>query len=220
MFIDSPGFGHATARRGVIKAQIQSLLGFFTRALGGVHGILYVQDITAVRTTPGMQEATEFLDELASEAIRPNITFITTKWDSVALKLLPRCESRERELKRDTWKNFNLETLGGSRYFRHGVDCEVDSQRDQEHGRNQLMSSVMAHYTNVSAQSLRMPFTESKYYKQGVKIATITGKVVIISGVVVGAIVIAAQLGLMMVSAVGSAIASGKLTFFFEAGFI
>jgi hypothetical protein len=220
MFIDSPGFGHAAAGRGVIKAQIQSLLGFFTRALGGVHGILYVQDITEVRTTSGMQEATEFLDQLASEAIRPNITFITTKWDSVAPKLLPRCESRERELKKDTWKNFKVETPGGSRYFRHGVDCEVDSQQDQEDGRNLLVSNIMAHYTNVSAESLRMPFTESKYYKQGVKIAIITGTVVIIGSFTVGTLAIAAQLGVMMVSAVGSAIASGKLQFFFEVGVI
>jgi hypothetical protein len=218
MFIDTPGFGHAAAGQEGIKVQIQSLLGFFTRALGGVHGILYVQDITQVRMTSGMQEATEFLDELAGEAIRPNITFITTKWDLVVPKLLPRCESREKKLKEDTWKNFKVDTPGGSRYFRHKVDCEVDRQQDQEDGRNLLESEVMAHYTNVSAESLRMPFTESKYYKRWVKIAFITGTGVILGGATVGALAIAKELGVMMASAVGSAIASGKLQFFIEVG--
>ncbi|KAM5367533.1 hypothetical protein ACJA88_011500 [Fusarium oxysporum] len=81
LFIDSPGFGHATFKPGVVKKQIHSMLGYFTRELGGIHGILYIHDILTEREVPGMQEATEFLRELAAHDFKPHITFITTKWD-------------------------------------------------------------------------------------------------------------------------------------------
>jgi len=124
--------------------------GFFTRALGGVHGILYVQDTTVERTLPGMNETIDFL------AIRPHITFITTKWDipQSTPKPMRKCEDREAEIRGVTWARFGAGVPGGSRYFRHGVDCMRNSQQVQEHGRNRLWPNAMAHYRNVSAEWL------------------------------------------------------------------
>ncbi|KAL6702287.1 P-loop containing nucleoside triphosphate hydrolase protein [Trichoderma pleuroticola] len=184
IFIDSPGFGHSAAQPGVIKKQIQAALGFFTRALGGIHGILYGQDIMVERSLPGMQEAIDFLDELAGRAIRPHITFITTKWDipESVPKLMRKCVNRETELKTKTWAKFRVSEQGGSRYFRHGVDCDEDSQQDQEHAKNLLTSSVMARYKTVSAKALIMPFSEwaDEYVDEELKIATTTGQVILV----------------------------------------
>ncbi|KAF5252620.1 hypothetical protein FANTH_2515 [Fusarium anthophilum] len=63
-FLDSPGFGHAASQPGAVKRQIHAMLGHFTKEFGGIHGILYIQDILTERETPGMQEATYFLREL------------------------------------------------------------------------------------------------------------------------------------------------------------
>lgn len=130
------------------------------------------------RTMPGMNEAIDFLNELAGRTIRPHITFITTKWDIP--KLLRKWEDREVELKDITWAEFRVGAPGGSRYFRHGVDCVEDSQQVQELGRDLLWSNVMAHYKNASAQSLIMPFSEWTYMEQGFKVATVAGKVIFV----------------------------------------
>lgn len=122
------------------------------------------------------------LDELAGRAIRPHITFVTTKWDipySVP-KLMRKCKDREDELRDVTWAKFEVGAPGGSRYFRHGIDCVEDSQQVQEDGRNLLRSNVMAHYRDANAESLVMPFSEWTYKQQGFKVATVAGKVIIV----------------------------------------
>jgi hypothetical protein len=40
----------------------------------------------------------------------------------------------------------------GSRYFRHRVECDENTQQDPEQARNLLKSNAMAHYRNVSAK--------------------------------------------------------------------
>lgn len=134
------------------------------------------------RSMPGMQEAIDFLDELAGRTIRPDITFITTKWDipESVPKLMRKCVNREVKLNTNTWAKFRVGEQGGSRYFRHGVDCDEDSQQDQEHVKNLLKSNVMTHYKKVSAKVLIMPFSEWTYIDQGFKIATVTGQVILI----------------------------------------
>lgn len=158
------------------------MLGFFTRELGGIHGILYVQDILVERMLPGMEEAADFLHELGSRSVRPRITFITTKWDLVesAPKLLRKCENREAELKNVTWASFNIGEPGGSTYFRHGIDCVEDSQEAQEEGRGLLISNVKAQYRNATTQSLRMPFSEWTHMEQGFKVVTVTGQILVV----------------------------------------
>jgi hypothetical protein len=109
------------------------MLGYFTRALGGIHGIWYIQSIKDDRTSTGMRESIEFLDELGHERTRSKVTFITTKWDLVVSKELGNCESRESEMKTKEWKDFKIGTPDGARCFHHGVSCEDDDEeKDQE----------------------------------------------------------------------------------------
>ncbi|RYC78892.1 hypothetical protein BFJ63_vAg18234 [Fusarium oxysporum f. sp. narcissi] len=212
LFIDTPGFGHAASRPGDIKKLIYAILGFYTRTRGGIHGIIYVQDITVDRTMPGMQEATEFLEKLATQPIRQQITFITTKWDipRSVTKLMRKCEAIEADLKGSAWAKFNVGRPQGSTYFRHGVDCVEDSDEEKQDGRSALLSNVMAHYTDASAKALTMPFSQWTFKQQSFTIATVAGEIVLVGGgIVFGEFLICCGIYLVASGAVPVAVSLG-----------
>ncbi|KAG9496583.1 hypothetical protein J7337_011359 [Fusarium musae] len=208
VFIDSPGFGHSSSQPGEIEKQIHAMLGHFTRELGGIHGILYVQDIPLERELTGMQEATNFLRELAGRNFRSHITFITTKWDAVAPKVIRKCETKEEDLIRSRWASFRVGDEGGSRLVRHGIDCSEDDFETQQAGRQALLNNVMAYYVDTSIQRLTMPFSQLTYGEQGFKIATVTGQIIKVTGKV------ALAVGVLYVF--GAAIASGVIVVSFS----
>src|SRR5436309_1268658 len=95
LFIDTPGFGHPDLPNNKVKTLIYNMIGYFTRRLGGIHGILYIHSILTERTSSGMRESFEFLMELTGTRVCPRVTFITTNWDLVHKKQEVKCRCRE-----------------------------------------------------------------------------------------------------------------------------
>lgn len=157
-FIDTPGFGSSVGDSKILKSSVQKTLGYFTRTLGGIHGILYVQSILDVCTTPSMSESLQFLSELYPTAFYPHITFTTTKWD--VPKRIDSYRRREEELKEGLWKDFRISS-GGARYFQHvGIDCDEASSDERETARAPLISNGLRYYFDSWVAGLVMPFSQ------------------------------------------------------------
>lgn len=165
LFIDTPGFGHPSLPLSKVKHAIHHTVGYFTRRLGGIHGILYVQSIIDPRTSHGMKESIEFLDHLVGQRIRSRITFITTKWDLVVQKEERRCQKRETEMKTKEWKDFRVEDAEGARYFAHGASSD-DSDEERVEATEKLFDRVLLQYQNTKPESLVMPFSEWTFLEQ------------------------------------------------------
>ena len=156
LFIDTPGFGHPDLPITKVKKAIHDLLGYFTRRLGGIHGIFYLHDIRSVRKTQGMQESFGFLEELT----RPNcppITFITTGWDIIPQKERARSVQRKNDLAREWGEKFADPQL-----FEFGVSWEDDPPEEIRSARVQLADLIITRYGNTQVRSLEMPFWETK----------------------------------------------------------
>jgi hypothetical protein len=116
-FIGTPGFGHAYCQYDVVKESIHKLLGYFTRILGGIHGIPHIQGIRDERVSTRMRDSLKFIKELTEDKERyiySHITFITTKWDVVAQKKRANCDNQENELKTRWCNEFNLDEPKGA----------------------------------------------------------------------------------------------------------
>ncbi|KAH1517800.1 hypothetical protein KXX29_007992 [Aspergillus fumigatus] len=155
LFIDTPGFGHVKMSNEKVRQAIYTLLGHFTRWIGGIHGVLYLQDIRADRENPGMKESFEFLDEL-TQIIRPPISFITTKWDTVAMKEFNKLIAREEELKEYWRKKFQV---GDRDVFHCEASC-FDDFEYMEPKRQELIGRIFERYSQAKLVPLDMPFWE------------------------------------------------------------
>lgn len=138
-----------------VRQAIYTLLGHFTRWIGGIHGVLYLQDIRADRENPGMKESFEFLDEL-TQIIRPPISFITTKWDTVAMKEFNKLIAREEELKEYWRKKFQV---GDRDVFHCEASC-FDDFEYMEPKRQELIGRIFERYSQAKLVPLDMPFWE------------------------------------------------------------
>jgi hypothetical protein len=172
LFLDTPGFGHPNLNIEGVKHAIHTVLGNFTRYLGGIHGILYCHDITTVRTTPGMEQSFKFLCDLTGKYVH-RMTFITTKWDLVVSKQKANCERLESELKK-RWGRYRINEPNCSKYFRFGASCE-DEEGEKVVAREQVVTQLKDTYCGTEAYSLGMPFTQWTWGQQflyGAKVVT------------------------------------------------
>jgi GTP-binding protein EngB required for normal cell division len=159
LLIDTPGFGHPDLPLSNVKEEIYDLLGYFTRRLGGVHGILYLHDIRKDRTTSGMKESFQFLEDL-SKPVYPLVMFITTGWDLIVPKERARSEQRGRDLSGKFRRIFaNLQS------FEFGASWEDDTQTVKDNARAELENSLTQRYGNAQVVSLSMPFWQSSFGK-------------------------------------------------------
>lgn len=200
IFIDTPGFGFAKSPPAQVKDAIHSTVGEFTRVLGGIHGILYVQSIVENRFSTGMRESIEFLNKLARDSIRPNITFITTQWDRVVNKDLGKRRMQESEMKIEQWGDFRVGEPNGARYFKHlGVDCDDATVDEIQDAKVALTNGVMSYYRSREVGSLAMPFSE---WTTGEKVGFIVfkgitnGAKLVVAGIVVAVFAIGIAGGL------------------------
>jgi hypothetical protein len=157
LFLDTPGFGHPDLAFDVVKEAIYTILGNFTRCLGGVHGILYFHDITTVRTTSGMQQSFQFLKDLTPKNVH-RIIFVTTKWDLVVPKQKPNCERLETELK-ERWFRYRIDQPNCARYLRFGASCE-DEEEEKKISRNEVVTHLTDKFCGTHPYSLEMPFLQ------------------------------------------------------------
>ena len=194
MFIDSPGFGHPDLPMAKVKKTIHNTVGYFTRYLGGIHGIFYIHSILTERALPGMRESVNFLAELTGENTYPHITFLTTKWDLVHQKQLGECQGRESELKNTEWKRFHIGQPVGARYYKYGVSSSHDSEADKARHKVLLTDQVLSRYSVTKVAPLKMPFLERTFGEQAGTVfqvaigtcATIAGLCLIAVGIVIG----------------------------------
>ncbi|KAK8872374.1 P-loop containing nucleoside triphosphate hydrolase protein [Apiospora arundinis] len=158
LFIDTPGFGHADYSNANVKAAIFTLLGVFTRLLGGVHGMVYFHDILADRTAMGMRDSLALFMSLM-EGIHPVITFITTRWDLVAPKEMAKREERLRELSQTEWKAF-FRVNNQERPLKFGASYDLDSPEERAMAKTQWTNQMVDRYQHAPLISLNMPFLE------------------------------------------------------------
>lgn len=171
LFIDTPGFGHPDFKTQKVKNNIYALVGYFTRQLGGIHGVLYFQNILIDKYDSGMVDSLEFLEKILDKERQSRITFITTKWDLVVNKQRTIREDRAEELKDKTWKKFKIGQPNGHWYFASGVDCDRDSEEDKRRQRDRLVNEVLSRYIGTKPQKLEMPFGEWTWGDQAVGVA-------------------------------------------------
>ncbi|QKX61744.1 uncharacterized protein TRUGW13939_08900 [Talaromyces rugulosus] len=155
------GFGDPDLPAEEVEAIIYSTLGYFTRALGGVHGVLHVQSIFEPRSSQEIRDSIRFLDKIASKR----------KGDF---------EKLEMQMAKEEWKIFGIDSRDGSRSFRFGVDVEQDNDEDKEIAKKKIINSVFQRYRIKKPEELVMPFSEWSGGEQFVTIAmyTIGGMVV------------------------------------------
>jgi len=159
LFIDTPGFGHPDMPTSKVKKIIHSMVGYFTRQLGGIHGILYVHSILTERTSQGMRDSYEFLEKITDEKVN-GVTFITTNWDGFPEKHRAKCENRANALIDKEWKSFRVREPDGCKYFISGVSCDEDSDSDKKKQRKLLVEQVLGSFGRSGVRSLEMPFWE------------------------------------------------------------
>jgi hypothetical protein len=53
LFFDTPDFGHPELSVNKVEEAIYKMLGYFTRVLGHIHGVIYFQSILEDRVSPG-----------------------------------------------------------------------------------------------------------------------------------------------------------------------
>ncbi|KAJ5557041.1 hypothetical protein N7494_000956 [Penicillium frequentans] len=159
LFIDTPGFGDPNLTSGTVKKAIYTILGYFTRQLGGIHGILYVQSIVDSRFSSGMQESSDFLSEICDHNSQLNVTFITTKWDMIVEKEMQNCRDRELTLVNKRWKAFKVGEHNGARSWRSGASWDDDFElRTKETAR--LRQGILSYFQKNRVDTLVMPFSQ------------------------------------------------------------
>lgn len=119
-----------------------------------------------------MKESLEFLDNLA-EMIRPLISFITTKWDTVVPKEISKLIAREGELK-EYWRT-RFPVRDGA-VFRCEASCS-DDLHYLEPKRQELIDRIFARYFDVKLIALDMPFWEWTRLEKAAYIGTFPFKV-------------------------------------------
>lgn len=210
IYIDTPGFGHREASYESVRKSIQNIVGYFTRSIGGIHGILYVQSIQSNRNDVGMEDGLVFLDELAKFQVRSNITFITTHWDLIVPKAMANCENRERILKEEKWIKFAVDGPDSLKYYRHGISADQDTEEEKAIGRQGLLDSVFRYYETTSPERLVMPFAQWTFPEQAAEVAGWTLYVGLSAGAV--------ALGGLFTAGFAAAVAAGEVTVGFGIG--
>lgn len=167
LFIDTPGFGHPDLPDDKVKDTICQLLGYFTRKLGRIHGILYVQSITTDRTSPGMESSIKFLQQLVPDENRgPRLTFVTTKWDLISPKGRKNSEKKENEMIKDRWQSFRVGEPSGARCVRVGLSCDEDTPEERFRERDRWANEVLKLYLDGGYIKPSMPFGELTFGEQ------------------------------------------------------
>jgi GTP-binding protein EngB required for normal cell division len=144
LFIDTPGFGHPELSNNKVEEAIYKMLGYFTRVLGHIHGVLYFQSILEDRVSPGMKDSAEFLRKLIPANKLDRLTFITTKWDTVAPKV----------------KRIRINKASGARSFQLDVDCDFGTMDEKTDARKRVVNEVLNQYQVASHMGLFMPFNQ------------------------------------------------------------
>ncbi|KAL4881333.1 P-loop containing nucleoside triphosphate hydrolase protein [Aspergillus karnatakaensis] len=172
LFIDTPGFGHSDLPNREVESAIYDLLGNFTRWLGGIYGIVYVDDIRTERQTSGKRDSFRFLYDLVHNTC-PLLTLVTTHWDCIAPKERARCDAREEELK-DLWREkFNMHE---GLFLR----CEASASEDDLDyltERARLMARITNIYSApaVELTPLAMPFSDWSWGQAGMYAVEVIG---------------------------------------------
>lgn len=175
IFLDTPGFGHPDLKSKHVKKIIYATLGYFTRQLGGIHGIFYLQSIMSPRIEQGNRECMDFLTSLcknSAEKLDPNlrrrVTFITTNWDLVPEQPAKRVkfETKVREFQTTEWREFRIGSSDGARSFTCGCDSTEDDQIVQEAARADIITRVLEWYNDQKQRGLTMPFSQWTWGKQ------------------------------------------------------
>jgi GTP-binding protein EngB required for normal cell division len=160
LFIDTPGFGHPELSNNKVEEAIYKMLGYFTRVLGHIHGVLYFQSILEDRVSPGMKDSAEFLRKLIPANKLDRLTFITTKWDTVAPKVKRIREAKESELIEEEWAVFRINKASGARSFQLDVDCDFGTMDEKTDARKRVVNEVLNQYQVASHMGLFMPFNQ------------------------------------------------------------
>jgi hypothetical protein len=121
-----------------------------------VHGILCLQDITMVRETLAMRCGAQFLEAVTGEDFHHNITFVTTKWDSLRQDRLETYRERHQNWQSsDLWQPF---IEHGARTHQHyGVSNRGEENTNEDIQRAQeSMLDIMQHYLTAPPARLEL----------------------------------------------------------------
>lgn len=117
-----------------------------------VAGVLYVHDIQQCRLQNSMKLNLEMLRAFCGRSYYPNITFVTTKWDSFSPSGIRSASKRQELWEKGEWEDIIKE---GARVYKHfGV-----SEDDEVEQRNEAMERVrgeIGHYKNAPSQKLQI----------------------------------------------------------------
>ncbi|PLB46013.1 hypothetical protein P170DRAFT_467184 [Aspergillus steynii IBT 23096] len=156
LFIDTPGFGHPKMSND--------------------------KDIRADRESPGMSDSFDFLVSLLEE-IPPVVSFITTKWDTVAAKEVHKLVTREEELKKYWRKRFEVRVWEFPVRDEAVLRCEASCLDDLEYRepkRQELLDRIFRRYFQAKLVALEMPFWEWTKLDKAAYIGTLPLKAVAI----------------------------------------
>jgi hypothetical protein len=107
-----------------------------------------------------MKDSAEFLRKLIPANKLDHLTFITTKWYTVAPKVKKIREAKESELIEEEWAVFRINKASGAISFQLGVDGDIDTMDEKTDVRNRVVNEVLSQYQVASRMGLFMPFNQ------------------------------------------------------------
>ncbi|KAH0545426.1 hypothetical protein GP486_008447, partial [Trichoglossum hirsutum] len=151
VFIDTPGFDDLEVPNMKILEGVTEAIANLTRYVD-VAGVLYVHDIQQCRLQSSIKLNLEMLRAFCGKSYYPNITFVTTKWDSFSPSGIRSASKRQELWEKGEWEDI---IKGGARVYKHYGVCEDDEEDERNEAMERIRGEI-GRYKDAPSQRLQI----------------------------------------------------------------